>query len=102
MADPPPTEFVDDTEPEVAIEDVGPAAKRLTITISSEVIGRKLTESLGALANEATLPGFRRGKIPRRLLEKRFGSAVRSEAKDQLIADAYAKAIEANAIKPIR
>ena len=100
MADP-PAQSVDDNEPEVAIEDVGPAAKRLTITISSEVIGRKLTESLGALANEATLPGFRRGKIPRRLLERRFGSAVRSEAKDQLIADAYAKAIEANAIKPI-
>ena len=69
MADP-PAQSVDENEPEVAIEDVGPAAKRLAITISREVIGRKLAESLGALANEATLPGFRRGKIPRRLLEK--------------------------------
>ena len=91
----------DATSPGVEIEDVGPALKRLTITVAPEAVAEKLEDSIGALSSEATLPGFRRGKVPRRLLEKRFGSAVRNETKNQLIADAYAKAIEEHGIVPV-
>jgi len=70
---------------EVQIEDVGPALKRVTMTLSQE----------------ASLPGFRRGKAPRRLLERRFGHTVRDETKNRLIADAYARAIEDHGIKPV-
>ncbi|MHC4416234.1 MAG: trigger factor [Planctomycetota bacterium] len=92
---------VDDLAPEVGVEEVGPALKRLTITVPADVIAEKLEESMGALATEAALPGFRRGKVPRRLVEKRFGSAVRNETRNQLIADAYAKAIEEHGIEPV-
>ncbi len=86
---------------DVKIEDVGPALKRLTITIPSEAVSEKLEESIGSLLHEATLPGFRRGKAPRRLLERRFGTTLRSETKNRLIADAYAKAIEKHGIQPL-
>ena len=86
---------------DVKIEDVGPALKRLTITIPSEAVSEKLEESIGSMLHEATLPGFRRGKAPRRLLERKFGSTLRSETKNRLIADAYAKAIEKHGIKPL-
>ncbi len=87
--------------PEVKIDDVGPALKRLTITISTEAISQKLEESIGTLAREATLPGFRRGKAPRKLLEKRFGTSVQDETKNKLIADAYARAIQHHGIQPV-
>ncbi len=90
-----------ETSSEVKIENVGPARKRLTITIPPETITEKLEESIGSMLHEATLPGFRRGKAPRRLLERRFGSTLRSETKDRLIADAYAKAIEQHGIQPL-
>ena len=86
---------------DVKIEDVGPALKRLTITISSEVVLEKLEESIGALGHETTMPGFRRGKAPRRLLERRFGTTVRNETKNRIIADAYAKAVEQHGIHPV-
>ncbi|MHC4220453.1 MAG: trigger factor family protein, partial [Planctomycetota bacterium] len=91
----------DPTANEVKIEDVGPALKRLTITIPSAAVAEKIEESIGTLSQEAALPGFRRGKAPRRLLERRFGSSVRDETKNRLIADAYAKAIEEHEIKPV-
>ena len=53
---------------EVQIEDVGPALKRVTITIPTEAVKEKIEESIGTLSQEASLPGFRRGKAPRRLL----------------------------------
>ena len=95
------TEHSEDGAPDVKIEDVGPALKRLTITIPPEAVSEKLEESIGTLLHEATLPGFRRGKAPRKLLERKFGSSVRSETKNQLIADAYAKAVEAHGIHPV-
>lgn len=83
------------------IEDAGPARKRLTITIPPEVIKQKITESMQTLSAETTLPGFRKGHVPNQLLERRFGSALRNETKNQIIADAYASAIEELELKPI-
>ncbi len=98
---PPTTEHSDEASQNVKIENVGPALKRLTITIPPEAVAEKLEASIGTLLHEATLPGFRRGKAPRKLLERKFGSTVRSETKSQLIADAYAKAVEEHDIQPV-
>ncbi len=102
MDDTPDTpEHSGEASADVKIEDVGPALKRLTITISPEVVTEKLNESIGTLRHETTVPGFRRGKAPRQLLERRFGTTVRNETKNRLIADAYAKAVEEHGIQPV-
>ena len=102
MADAPATadatsEVVDD----VTVEDIGPARKRLTIIIPPETISEKLEDSVDTLAASTSLPGFRKGRAPRKLLERRFGAAVRTETKNQLLADAYAKAIEDKSIQAV-
>ncbi|MHC5001941.1 MAG: trigger factor [Planctomycetota bacterium] len=89
------------SSPEVKIEEIGPATKRLTITVAPAAIDAKLEEAMGTLAAETALPGFRKGRAPRQLLERRFGSALRTETKNQLIADAYSSAIEEHQIKPV-
>jgi len=85
----------------VKIEDAGPALKRLTITIPPEAIANKIDSSLGTMASQAALPGFRKGRAPRALVERRFGSSVRSETKNQIVAEAYSRAIEENKLKPV-
>lgn len=89
------------TTSDVKIDDIGPTTKRLTITVPADVINEKLGTSLAALASETSLPGFRKGRAPRRLIERRFGTAVRDETKNQLIADAYAKAVDEHKLKAI-
>ncbi len=86
---------------EVTVEDLGAAKKRLSITVPVDVIDEKIRESMGTLVNQTTLPGFRKGRAPRSLIERRFGSTVRQETKSQIIADGYASAIEEHALKPI-
>jgi trigger factor len=78
----------------VRIEDVGPSRKRLTITIPGHRVTEQLDESIAAVASEAAIPGFRKGRVPRSLVEKRFGAMVRDEARNQLVASAYSEAIE--------
>jgi trigger factor len=85
----------------VTIEDAGPSRKRLRFSIPAKVVADQIENSMGALAMNASLPGFRPGRAPRRLIEKRFGEGVRQEAKNQIIASAYSKAIQDHKIAVI-
>ncbi len=78
----------------VVVEDVGSSRKRLTITVPAETVAQKLEQSLSTLASEAALPGFRPGRAPRALIEKRFGQSVRGETKNQIVSEAYTAAIQ--------
>ena len=91
----------DGFEPQVEITETGPCARSLKITIPTAVIDERLEMQLGTLASEASLPGFRKGHVPRALLEKRFGENVRGETRGQLISDAFQKAISSNEIQII-
>ena len=86
---------------EVQVEEIGPARKRLTITIPADAVNEKIEESIGTLTVEAALPGFRKGHAPRKLIEKRFGGSLRTETKNQIIAQAYSSAIEKHKISPV-
>lgn len=81
---------------EAVIEDIGPSRKKITITIPADAVTEHIRSTLDSLATDAQLPGFRPGRAPRNLIEKRFGGAVREEARSRLIAGAYQKAIQDN------
>jgi trigger factor len=85
----------------VTLEDAGVARKRLKIEISPERIKGKMDEAFGELQKDAVLPGFRRGRAPKRLLEKRFGTDLKSTVKGQIVAEAYQKAVEEQKIDAI-
>lgn len=91
----------DDLNISVTIESTGPSRKRLSIEVPADVVDEKLGGSLETIMHEAELPGFRRGRAPRRLIEKKFGSAIREEAKKQIIGMAYAQAVEKEDLKVI-
>lgn len=86
-------------EPTVTITDIGPAKKKLTIEIAAEAIASKIEENFQSLQDEAQLPGFRRGRAPMKLLQKRFGSDVRKEVCSQLIGEGYTTAVESNELR---
>jgi trigger factor len=85
----------------VKIEDAGAARKKITLEIPQERIAAKLTESFGEFQKDAVLPGFRRGRAPKRLIEKRFGSELKNTTKQQVVAEAYEKAVKDNKLEAI-
>jgi len=80
----------------VKIKDSGPCRKKITIEIPEETIKTSLGKEYEELRREAVIPGFRKGRAPIRLIEKRFGSEIGLQVKLKLIADASQAAIEAN------
>ncbi len=78
----------------VNVLDAGPSRKKISIEIPAEVVTEKLTGSVDLLVGQAALPGFRRGKAPRWLVEKQYGSTMRKEAKNELVSSAISKAVQ--------
>ena len=78
----------------VTIEDSGPCKKKVSIEVPAEVIKEKLDEQYEQLRKDADVPGFRRGRAPLRLLEKKFGSDIRQQVKLKLLAEACEEVTE--------
>ncbi len=85
----------------VKITDTGPCQKRISIQIPADEVAQQIGTSIETVLTETELPGFRKGRAPRRLVERRFGSTIRREAKNQLVAEAYNKAIEDHKLRVI-
>ena len=85
----------------VTIEDAGPCKKKVTIEIAQEKIIKATDKQYKELGKEALIPGFRKGRAPRRLLEKRFGKETTEQIKLTLLDDASKAAIEDNKLQII-
>lgn len=64
---------------EMKITEVGPCVKEVEVLVPEERIRAAVDRSFLELRNQVAMPGFRQGKIPRSVLEKRFGDQVRHD-----------------------
>lgn len=49
---------------------------RLSVEVDETEVAKALDEVMGRLAREVRVPGFRPGKVPRRIIESRMGGAA--------------------------
>ncbi|PKR79168.1 trigger factor [Halalkalibacillus sediminis] len=74
----------------------------LTIEVDSEEFDRALDQAFKKVVKDVQVPGFRKGKMPRNMFEKRFGvEALYQDAIDFVLPDAYMKAVEETGITPV-
>ncbi|WP_041264625.1 trigger factor [Geobacillus thermodenitrificans] len=74
----------------------------LTVEVDAEQVNKGLDAAFKKVVKNVSLPGFRKGKVPRVLFEKRFGvEALYQDALDILLPEAYAKAVEEAGIEPV-
>lgn len=83
----------------VAIAEAGTLRKTVTVTVPRANIDEELEKEYKGLVTDAIVPGFRRGRAPRRLVEKRFGGEVGEQVQTRLLSNAYLAAIEREDLK---
>jgi trigger factor len=77
----------------VQLEKLEKNMAKLTIEVSAEEFTAALEKAYQKEKNRITLPGFRKGKAPRKMIEKMYGAGIFYEgAANQVIPTAYAKA----------
>jgi trigger factor len=84
-----------------SVEDISATKKRLNIEIPSDAIENEIKTSLDLLRRKTKIPGFRPGKAPVALLEKRYGKDVEAEAMEKLIPSFYSEAVKEADITPV-
>ena len=77
----------------IEIEDVDSCNKKIKFEIPHQDYDTKLKEYYKKLGREVNVPGFRKGKVPIAMLEKKFGPEVKREVLSSLISDQLNKAI---------
>lgn len=70
---------------EVQVEETGPCRKTLTIKVPPEQVKAHVAEVFKTASNQVQVKGFRPGKVPRKVLQQRFGTQILEEAKESLI-----------------
>ncbi len=83
------------------VEDITPTKKRLKIEIPAEALESEIKKGLQAVQSKSKMPGFRQGKAPMSLIEKRFGRDVESDVLEKIIPEFYANALKEAAITPV-
>lgn len=75
---------------------------QLTFEVDAETFDKALDQAFKKVVKNVSVPGFRKGKVPRPIFEKRFGVEVLyQDALDIVVPDAYAKAVEESGIEPV-
>ena len=75
---------------------------KLTVTVPFDELGTEIDQAYKAIAQQVTIPGFRRGKAPRQLIDARFGRGpLLEQVVNDMLPSRYEKAITDNELNPI-
>ncbi len=69
----------------VQVEQLSSFQKRLQFNVAGEEVSRRLDDAYRTLGQRVNIQGFRRGKVPRKVLEQRFGRQIRQEVASDII-----------------
>ncbi len=85
----------------IQIDSISEVKKKISVTVPEERIQQEVSDALDKAQKQAVLPGFRPGKAPRNMLEKKFGKSIEAEVCQDLLRTSITQAIEENKLDAI-
>ena len=77
----------------VSVENLAPCKKLVRVELDATAVDAAFDAVTKDYQKQAALPGFRPGKAPRAMVEKKYDAEIKDEAKRKLIGDAYRQAV---------
>lgn len=84
-----------------AVEEISTTKKRLMIEIPTDAIEKEIRDAFEKLRRKSTIPGFRTGKAPMELIEKKFGKEVEQDVLERVIPRGYVDALKEANLTPV-
>ena len=83
-------------------ETLSPTRVKLTVEVPFEELAPSLDTAYKTIAKQISIPGFRKGKVPSRVIDQRVGrAAVLEEAVNEILPMAYEDALRENSVSPL-
>jgi len=86
---------------DVRKEDLGALQVKLTVTVPRDTLDERMSEQFAELKRDAMVPGFRKGRAPMALVQKRFSGDVGDQLLSQVLTSGYLAAVEKESLKPL-
>jgi trigger factor len=85
---------------QVSVENTSALERRMTVQIPAEQVDSVVKTRLQSMTRTVRLDGFRPGKVPFKVVERKFGPQVRLEALGELISSTYQEALQQQNLRP--
>ncbi|HMB16207.1 MAG TPA: trigger factor [Pelovirga sp.] len=85
----------------VTVEDLSPIKKKLTIEVDADLVASELDSAFKKIAKTADIKGFRKGKVPKQILEQQYGPKAHYDTIGSLINNSLYKALIDNKIEAV-
>jgi len=85
---------------QVSIETTSGLERRLTVNLPAEIVDQEVDKRLQQAAKNVRLNGFRKGKVPMKVVRQRFGAGVRQEVVGDMLGRSFYDAVQKEDVKP--
>ncbi|WKD50845.1 trigger factor [Microbulbifer spongiae] len=85
---------------QVSIETTSGLERRLTVNLPAEIVDREVDKRLQQAAKTVRVNGFRKGKVPMKLVRQRFGAGVRQEVLGEVMSRSFHDAVQNEQLRP--
>jgi len=85
----------------VSLKNAGTCRKIMSVEVPAESVAGERAELLKVYATGVAIPGFRKGKAPKDLVEKKFAKEMTADLRDRLVPKYYHEAIEQEGVKVV-
>jgi len=85
---------------QVSVEATTSIERRLTVTVPAEQIDSAVDKKVNETAKTIRIDGFRPGKVPTKVVKKRYGASIRQDVLGDVIQSSYFEALQQESIKP--
>ncbi|MBF0199136.1 MAG: trigger factor, partial [Planctomycetes bacterium] len=76
------------------LQEIGPCKKRAEFELTSKEVNASFDEVYGEICETINFPGFRKGKVPKSLVAKKYGKDIVGEVKEKLISKTFYDMVE--------
>lgn len=84
-----------------SIEEVSPVEKKLAVEVEWPLVAARLDAAYKELGRDVSIRGFRKGKVPRNILESMFAARVEQQVMRQLIQESLLRAAQQHSLEPV-
>ena len=85
---------------QVSVETTQGLERKMTVAVPSEKVESAVNTRLQEAARNVKLNGFRKGKVPYKVIKSKFGAGVRQEVVGEMMSQSYYQAIDQESLKP--
>ena len=85
----------------INIEDIDSTRKKIRVSLSSEQVAEKRNSVFREVMGGVSVKGFRKGKVPRNVVESMYGKEVDQETASSLVSDTLSEALAERSLLPV-